>query len=60
MILYVGEHNTNDIVALNRSDRWESVLMVLDRETTGVSDRPTGERTRVMPAQIICCPGMIS
>lgn len=36
MILYVGEHDTNDIVALDRSDRWESMLMVLDREATGV------------------------
>lgn len=36
MILYVGEYNTNDIVTLDRPDRWESVLMVLDREATGV------------------------
>jgi hypothetical protein len=56
VILYVGEHNTNDIATLDRSDRWGNVLMALDREATGVRDRPTGERIRVMPAQIICCP----
>lgn len=55
VILYVGEHKTNDIATLDRSDRWGNVLMALNREATGVRDRPTGERIRVMPAQIICC-----
>lgn len=43
MILYVGEHNTNDIVTLDRSDRWENVLMALDCEAPGSGIDPQGK-----------------